>query len=316
MGSGLSAQNNARPTLSVQTRAAKENKNSETDLVLCTDGTRLETAERPGERHSERPEERFKGESFKVFVPERHLLLANKLSKFSSSRGNEPSCAMGLDPSSKYFCTRYKAIRYVTWMKMSSSKDLAWPLSISANYFIQSAKYNDFSGGYKRSYSIIPDEIILDEDMQTLICEFAEAARLPDGALLLIQIQTTVPTDNTPRDVTGQGIHTDGTDSAAMLIISRKNVNGAVSGIYADLDGKQPLMKKQLEPGATIFWRDNSIFHDVSDICLKDASKPGERTVMIIHTDARCLLCGNSNSNNSLGTNAASRQLRLCNSTK
>lgn len=214
---------------------------------------------------------------------------------------------MGLDPSSKFFCRRFKAIRYVVCTKLSSK---VWPLSTSANYFIQPADYNDFSGGYKRSYKTIPDEIIQDDSMQTFICDFARAACLPDIAVMLIQIQTTVPTDATLRDVTGQGIHSDGANSAAMLIISRKNVKGAVSGVYADLDGRKPLMQQVLDPGAAVYWRDNSIYHDVSDICLTNPSVAGERTVMIIHTDAQYFLTGDTNIGNNLGTNSAENQLR------
>ena len=63
------------------------------------------------------------------------------------------STSLGEDPSSKYFISRTKSIAFVLLVG-----DNIYPLQ--RNYFIQNSSYNDFSGGYRRYYSTIPDNVI------------------------------------------------------------------------------------------------------------------------------------------------------------
>ena len=60
---------------------------------------------------------------------------------------------LGEDPSSKFFIPRQKSIAFVMWINGEF-------FALQQNYFVQHAKYNDFSGGYKRFYKTMPDWLI------------------------------------------------------------------------------------------------------------------------------------------------------------
>ena len=62
--------------------------------------------------------------------------------------------------------------------------------------------------------------------------------------------------------VTGQGIHTDGANLAALLCIHRQNVKGALNTFHDNLLGSQPLCEPTvLEPGKIAYFKDNSLYH-------------------------------------------------------
>ena len=53
--------------------------------------------------------------------------------------------------------------------------------------------------------------------------------------------------------VTGQGIHTDGSTFAAILILERHNMKGALNSFYSDLAGEKTLFQDKLEEGDAVF---------------------------------------------------------------
>ena len=56
------------------------------------------------------------------------------------------------DPSSKHFARREKAIRFATIINGRVQ-------TFTQNYFLQDVEYNDFSGGYRRYYALINEEL-------------------------------------------------------------------------------------------------------------------------------------------------------------
>lgn len=82
----------------------------------------------------------------------------------------------------------------------------------------------------------------------------------------------------------GQGIHADGCKALSVLVVNRENAEGAVSGLYADKAGSQPLASLVLEPGDVLHIRDDRLFHSVGEIRQLDARLPFERFIIIINS--------------------------------
>lgn len=95
---------------------------------------------------------------------------------------------LGEDPSSKFFIPRQKSIAYIMWID-------GHPYALQQNFFLQNAKYNDFSGGYKRYYNIMPDWLIQDH-MKDLLKTFVETYKLPNYACILVQLQKSIVSAN------------------------------------------------------------------------------------------------------------------------
>jgi hypothetical protein len=217
---------------------------------------------------------------------------------------------LGEDPSSLHFMKRKKSIAFVYVMGGTIVR-------LDQDYFIQNESYNDFSGGYKRYYPLIPRELISSE-MKSVILQFKRYYGIADGTIMLVQIQSSTiePATNTSDDsddesVTGQGIHTDGAERATLFCLERTNVEGAKNSFYADLDGDVPLCDGTvLKEGHLAHFKDNEIFHRVSPASQKDGSKPMRRSLMLIHSPARNSLDGSCNENNRNGTRTSSTRLR------
>ena len=211
---------------------------------------------------------------------------------------------LGIDASSEYFMQRKKSIAYAIVIK-------GQVFCLQTNWFLQPAKYNDFSGGYKRSYKLLPEALVR-KHLSDFILSFHRKFNLPDGAIILLQLQQSIVEtgasgDKSTRcssnanDITGQGIHTDGLDCAAILCIERTNVNGALNSLYADLDGETTLLEPTtLCEGDALFFQDNSLYHYVSDAQPIDTSEDLKRTVLIAHYPSHVLLTGKENPRNSL----------------
>lgn len=211
---------------------------------------------------------------------------------------------LGIDASSEYFMQRKKSIAYAIVIK-------GQVFCLQTNWFLQPAKYNDFSGGYKRSYKLLP-EALVKKELSDFVLSFHRRFNLPDGAIILLQLQQSIVETGAEgdkstcrsshaNDITGQGIHTDGLDCAAILCIERTNVNGALNSLYADLDGKETLLEPTtLCEGDALFFQDNSLYHYVSDAQPIDTAKDLKRTVLIAHYPSHFLLTGKENPRNSL----------------
>lgn len=215
---------------------------------------------------------------------------------------------LGPDPSSEHFTKRTKNIAYVMCI------DGKW-FQLHANYFIQPDRYNDFSGGYKRSYTELPLQFLECEAMQKVLSTFKATYNIPDGELILVQVQKShIDSDNAGKCLTGQGIHSDGADRAMLVCLERDNVLGAENAIYADLNGKRALVNPfVLEAGGALLWHDNKVFHSVGPARIDDGHRSvGSRTVLIAHYPAVHYLNGTVNPNNRLGTNevVAGKRLR------
>jgi hypothetical protein len=214
---------------------------------------------------------------------------------------------LGLDPSSMHFAERRKAIRFLTVIDGRIQ-------TYTQDYFVQNEGYNEFSGGYKRQYELIPQDVIAGS-LASAIFAFTRRFNIPEKTVLLAQIQTTVfrPVERY-ESVTGQGIHTDGADRACILCLHRgSNIEGSLNQYHLKLDGSMPLCEPTLlETGDISFFKDNEIFHYVTPGGCSNTGMPEDctRTVLIIHSPAEQYLSGRPNLGNSLSTRPSSVKLR------
>ena len=213
---------------------------------------------------------------------------------------------LGPDPSSKYFARRTKNIAYV--MNLEGQ----W-FQLHADYLIQSHQYNDFSGGYRRSYQEMPSTFLQSPATQKVLTQFQQAFDIPPKEPVLVQVQRShINRHNVDRCLTGQGIHSDGANQAMLLCLERHNINGAKNAIYHDLKGDFTLMRPfVLNEGEVLFWQDNKVFHHVSTAQLMNPNANGQRTVMIAHYPATQYLSGRVNPRNLLGAKRVAKEKRL-----
>eukprot|EP00984_Skeletonema_dohrnii_P004998 scaffold1769_cov132-Skeletonema_dohrnii-CCMP3373.AAC.15 len=183
------------------------------------------------------------------------------------------------------------------------------------NISFRNSGYNDFSGGYKRFYKLIPEDMLKSE-AKSVILQFKRYYNIPDGTIMLVQIQSSIIEPSTSlsssrTSVTGQGIHTDGHSQAILVCLERKNVSGAENSFFKDLNGTEQIGKgKILNEGDAVLFRDNELYHYVSPALPKDTSKLMRRSVMLVHSPADNVLDGTISKENSLGRRESFVKLR------
>lgn len=225
-------------------------------------------------------------------------------------------CLDGLseDPTSAHFMKRKKAICYV----MNIAGGL---YTLEQSYFVQSSAYNDFSGGMRRHYAKIPDEIV-QKHLASAILRFIDYYSLPEKSCILVQLQFSVipgkkdlPAKEArlvrKQSVAGQGIHTDGQNRAGLVCIRRRNVTGADNQFHARVDGTEPISEPiTLSEGDCVFFKDNEIYHHVTPAAPEDGRKDTERLMLLMHWPADAQLVGNTNPENILSVREADVKLR------
>jgi len=218
------------------------------------------------------------------------------------------------DHTSVHFAKRSKAIRFV--MIINGRVQV-----FSQNYFAQPKTYNDFSGGYRRYYGLVKEELFENSaPLAKFVLKFADYYSIPPKTAMLVQVQTSyfdAPEyrRNIRVSVTGQGIHTDGLDRSGILCLHRgKLIEGAENQFHGSLDGSEPLCDPvRLEAGDCAFFKDNEIYHYVTR-----GAVAGEwsdyndisRTVVIIHSAAEMVMDQIENPRNTLGTKGSLVKLR------
>ena len=135
------------------------------------------------------------------------------------------SSCLGPDESSKYFIKREKSIAFVYTIGNKLFR-------LDQDYFIQNSDYNDFSGGYRRQYELIPKNVIMTEPVSNSILEFKRHFHIPDLTTMLVQIQSSIIDPPKGREkemkdkvsiVNRHGIHTD--DSSFTILSSTEDKN-------------------------------------------------------------------------------------------
>ena len=114
------------------------------------------------------------------------------------------------------------------------------------------------------------------------------------------------------QDVTGEGIHTDGSNNTGIFCIEQNNTSGAETQFHHNLYGTQLLNEPSIFKGLSYwgisYWgqgvilKENKIYHSVSEMTEKIPESFARRTVLVINDSAQMFLLGRQNPNNRLKT--------------
>ena len=150
--------------------------------------------------------------------------------------------------------------------------------------FYQSLNYNKYNGNNLREYKNINSNILNDNTFKKYIKIFKEKVTIETKEKpKYIQIhQIRVNTYNDLTDLVPEGIHQDGFNMIAILVINRENINGGINNIYDE--SKKIIYSKKLLEGDMVILNDNNLYHDVTNIYKKDKDKVGYRDVFVFTT--------------------------------
>ena len=72
-----------------------------------------------------------------------------------------------------------------------------------------------------------------------------------------------------------------------LTCVTRKNVKGAFNSFFTDLEGQGRLCEPTvMDEGKSVYFKDDEIFHHISNAEPLDPKEKMERTVIIINADA------------------------------
>jgi len=79
-----------------------------------------------------------------------------------------------------------------------------------------------------------------------------------------------------------EGMHRDGVKFSCLLMADSSGFSGGDTTLY-DIVEKKPIFEGRLAgPGATLLFRDDTVFHDTTAMIPVDNSLPGTRDVLVI----------------------------------
>jgi hypothetical protein len=178
-------------------------------------------------------------------------------------------------PADPYLKGNYR-FRRLSHFRLSGDRLITLP----HRRLFQSKAYNPLLGDVVREYEELEDELIQQEDFQTIIWEFFQYCQLcsDSNEVAVHQIRTTASSQKLGNPAP-EGIHRDGVDLVGIFSVHRHGVSGAETHLYQSKRGK-PVFSKVLHPGEFLIFRDNQYFHYTSPI--KTTEDAGVRDVFVL----------------------------------
>ena len=150
--------------------------------------------------------------------------------------------------------------------------------------FYQSSNLNTYNGNNLRSYKNIDKNLVENKEFKNLINLFNKEVSKEFGFnneyINIHQIRVTANIELT--NLIPEGIHQDGYNLVAIVCISRENIEGGENKLY-DID-KNLIDKRFLEEGDMLIINDNKLFHEITDIKIKDKNYEGYRDIFVFTT--------------------------------
>lgn len=150
--------------------------------------------------------------------------------------------------------------------------------------FYQSLNYNKYNGNNIRDYKNLDSNILNDSSFKKYVKFFKDKVNLETKSeieyIQVHQIRVNAYSDLT--NLVPEGIHQDGFNMVAILVINRENIKGGINNIYDN--SKKLIYNKMLNDGDMIILNDNNLYHDVTNICIEDKDNVGYRDVFIFTT--------------------------------
>ena len=149
----------------------------------------------------------------------------------------------------------------------------------------QSRDYNLLNGGVQRWFDPVADQTVANPAFISLLslCRdlFLDASKLADAWRVEIHQFRIEPAPGETGQPTPEGMHRDGVDWVAVILIDRLNVGEGVTAICGP--GRIPLGTFTLtDPLDAVFLDDHRVLHGVTPIHRLDLIEPGHRDVLVV----------------------------------
>ncbi|WP_445620513.1 2OG-Fe dioxygenase family protein [Kushneria sp. Sum13] len=149
----------------------------------------------------------------------------------------------------------------------------------------QTTDFNRLNGGIERHFEPVEGGVLATHTF-AFLCEltlgvFGRCAPGVDWHVEMHQFRIEVGGDITAGLPTPEGLHRDGVDFVAMVMVGRHNVGEGVSHIH-DLDRRELAAFTLAEPLDMALVDDTRVLHGVTPIVAKDASRPGHRDLLVL----------------------------------
>ncbi len=147
----------------------------------------------------------------------------------------------------------------------------------------QPAEYNPVHGGLTRDYPEMELELL--GLLAPLIQVFAACAALSEEHEILVQAQRVTATSGED-GATGfpvvEGWHQDNTRVLAIFAVNRVNVDGGISLLAHDREGRRVALKRVLELGELLLIDDTTMWHNTTAITKESSADQAFRDVVIL----------------------------------
>ncbi|WP_106475635.1 2OG-Fe dioxygenase family protein [Phytohalomonas tamaricis] len=182
-------------------------------------------------------------------------------------------------PRDPYVNQRWKRM---AWLHMTDEGDIA---VMGECPMAQGGKFNDAESmaDKLRYYPELEQSFMARSDVKAFVKAWTELWGIGPNEPILMQITGVKGTEKLD-PLQGQGIHADGCQCLSILVLSRENVRGADSYLYADKAGEQLLTRQVLEPGNILHLYDDRLFHGADSLEQEDPTAPYERFIIIINS--------------------------------
>jgi len=146
----------------------------------------------------------------------------------------------------------------------------------------QSRDYNMLNGGVQRWFDPVTEETAANPAFTALLDLCHQLFNAADSNWRVETHQFRIePAPGETGQPTPEGMHRDGVDWVAVILIDRLNVGEGVTAICGP--GRKPLGAFTLtDPLDAVFLDDHRVLHGVTPIHLSDTSQPGHRDVLVI----------------------------------
>lgn len=182
-------------------------------------------------------------------------------------------------PRDPYVNRRWKRM---SWLNITDDNDVE---VMGECPMAQGGMFNDAESmaDKLRYYPALQSSFLDRPDVKAFVRAWAKLWGIGPREPILMQI-TGVRGKGHADPLQGQGIHADGCKFLSILVVSRENVSGATSHLYADKAGTDVLKEGVLNPGEVLHIRDDQLFHSAGVMGQEDITKPFERFIIIINS--------------------------------
>lgn len=152
----------------------------------------------------------------------------------------------------------------------------------------QSRTYNTLNGGIERWFTPV-DDAVADSDVltrlltqcgQTFAVAAGVSANLARWQVEMHQFRIAADPAHAGRP-TPEGMHRDGVDWVAVVMVARENVAGGVTAV-ADASGRELGHFTLADPLDTVLLDDRRVWHGVTPVVPLDAGAPAHRDVLVL----------------------------------